>query len=525
MKHIKYYFCIATALFLVVLRASVVYSADFIDTFDDPSFTSSNWTTYATGAQQNWSHTTVSGSDSGYHASASGEDPIAAKLADNGVEYDNAGLVIETLVRLDSHPDIYTSENMVGVAFSVSQNTGYTAGIEQDYDGGTDILFSLGIVEGDAICEMPVDISFDTFYKLVVYMDSAMQINAWLLSSDDTLLGTLSMGNILSLQRGAVAIYGGPAVTFNNFKINDSGSIPSNRLTKTQVSQLYVSIFGRASEGEGNTYWQTQPDMATAAEAMLDTDAARNYFGANLNTNQAFIEHIYLNTLNKTISDDSAGINYWVNLLDTGTSRGAAVASLVGAINDYAPDGLYYNPDNIATVAAYNQFTNRVEVSDYMADNVWHTPDDWQTSTSFSHGLVVTDDPATVWGAKANVDLFQYAGQDPTPDQDLDGDGYSVSQGDCDDNNKNIYPGATETCGDGIDQDCNGSDLECSDGRLQCCECKYTCHFVNMYGSGTATVNKTIRGSNLDCEAECYDLSGNTDCVYIIDMEYAGTCR
>jgi hypothetical protein len=27
-------------------------------------------------------------------------------------------------------------------------------------------------------------------------------------------------------------------------------------LTKTQVSQLYVSIFGRASEGEGNTFWQ-----------------------------------------------------------------------------------------------------------------------------------------------------------------------------------------------------------------------------------------------------------------------------
>jgi hypothetical protein len=141
MIHSKFYFCIATSLFLLVLRASLVYSADFIDTFDDPSFTSSNWTTYATGAQQDWSHTTVNGL---------GEDPIAAKLAGNGVEYDNAGLVIETLVRIDSQPDIYTSETMVGVAFSVSQNTGYTVGIEQDYNGGTDILFSLGIVR-----EMP----------------------------------------------------------------------------------------------------------------------------------------------------------------------------------------------------------------------------------------------------------------------------------------------------------------------------------------------------------------------------------
>ncbi len=93
-------------------------------------------------------------------------------------------------------------------------------------------------------------------------------------------------------------------------------------------------------------------------------------------------------------------------MLDTGTSRGEAVASLVGAINDYAPDGPYYNPDDTATVVAYNQFINRVEVSDYMADNVWNTPDDWETSTSFSHGLVVSDETGTVWAAKARVDLF-----------------------------------------------------------------------------------------------------------------------
>lgn len=177
-------------------------------------------------------------------------------------------------------------------------------------------------------------------------------------------------------------------------------------LSKTEVSQLYVSIFGRASEGEGNAYWQVQPDMAIAAATMFDTDAAKDYFGANLNTNQAFIEHIYLNTLNKTISDDFDGISYWVNMLDTGTSRGEAVASLVSVINDYAPDGPYYNPDDSATVAAYNQFTNRVEVSDYMADNVWDTPEDWETSTSFSHGLVVSDDPATVFAAKVTVNAF-----------------------------------------------------------------------------------------------------------------------
>lgn len=40
---------------------------------------------------------------------------------------------------------------------------------------------------------------------------------------------------------------------------------------------------------------------------------------------------------------------------------------------------------------------------------------------------------------------------------DADSDGYGVSQ-DCDDENDQIYPGAPETAGDGVDSNCNGED-------------------------------------------------------------------
>ena len=45
---------------------------------------------------------------------------------------------------------------------------------------------------------------------------------------------------------------------------------------------------------------------------------------------------------------------------------------------------------------------------------------------------------------------------DVAPDDDLDGDGFSVDAGDCDDADALVFPGASEAC-DGVDNNCDGA--------------------------------------------------------------------
>ncbi len=179
------------------------------------------------------------------------------------------------------------------------------------------------------------------------------------------------------------------------------GDILYGALTKTEVSELYVALFNRASEGEGNSYWQTnQPDLIKTANVMLNTKDSKEYFGSSLDTNQAFIEHIYKNTLNKTIDDDPEGIEYWTNELNSGKPRAEVVIALINAIKTY-------KDSTGKTKEAYDQFMNRVKVSNEMADRVYKAPSDYKTSTSFDDGLPVTFDISTVANAMELVDLIR----------------------------------------------------------------------------------------------------------------------
>lgn len=85
-------------------------------------------------------------------------------------------------------------------------------------------------------------------------------------------------------------------------------------------------------------------------------------------------------------------------------------------------------------------------------------------------------------------------------DKDKDKDGFTIDQGDCNNSDPSINPNATEICGDGIDQDCNGSDLPCA-----------PCTNIagNWYASETVTITCCLYG---DCETDTFS---GTDTVTI----------
>lgn len=146
-------------------------------------------------------------------------------------------------------------------------------------------------------------------------------------------------------------------------------------LMQSQISSLYVALFGRASEGAGNKYWQevskTQKlNMFDTANAMLKTTPAKEFFGDSINTNDKFIEHIYTNVFGKGTGIDKEGKAFWIEKLNSGIDKGTIAVEMLKA----ALDPKYASSKDPATKAAHELLTNKIMASNIVADSIENVP-------------------------------------------------------------------------------------------------------------------------------------------------------
>jgi S-layer protein len=169
---------------------------------------------------------------------------------------------------------------------------------------------------------------------------------------------------------------------------------------RTQVSQLYVSLFGRAPDGEGLGYWVGQlaggKTVAQVAQDMFNVTAARAYYPSFM-TNDEIVAAFYVNVLGRTA--DAEGQAYWVGKMNaTGATKGSVIADMINAV-------VNYTGTDAAGVKSKALFANKVEVAQYYGEKNG-------TVAGATAALAgVTEVAATVTAGKAAVDAGANPGQ------------------------------------------------------------------------------------------------------------------
>jgi len=91
----------------------------------------------------------------------------------------------------------------------------------------------------------------------------------------------------------------------------------ASQATQENVAKLYVATFNRAPDSAGLNYWVQNAGLSLegVAKSFFDQPETQTKYKPGL-ANTEFVASVYQNLFNRTA--DSAGLNYWVNELDSG---------------------------------------------------------------------------------------------------------------------------------------------------------------------------------------------------------------
>ncbi len=168
-----------------------------------------------------------------------------------------------------------------------------------------------------------------------------------------------------------------------------------------------VAYWGRAGDPGGLEYWLGEvnrgatdvPGVAENFALSAEAKAMYPYFNAPEAATDAeravFVQAVYQNLLNRSVTADDDGVVYWVGeLRDGNTTPGAVIGHIIyAAIQVDGRDWL--------------TIWNKVQVAEYFTQRFQASGRAWQDSDlSLARQVMdgVTDDPATVDAGKARVE-------------------------------------------------------------------------------------------------------------------------
>lgn len=166
-------------------------------------------------------------------------------------------------------------------------------------------------------------------------------------------------------------------------------------LTSKDINALYITLFNRIAEGDGQQYWlnvanKNNLEIKDVAAAMLATGASKEYFSGK-ESNEDFINHIYTNLFSKDKGKDPEGVAFWAKSLYNGNSREVVVSELLKA----AEHGSYSDAD---AVRAQNLYLNKLKVAEVGAKIMQKLPEKGtqeQKLAAFSNILKEITDTST----------------------------------------------------------------------------------------------------------------------------------
>jgi len=168
---------------------------------------------------------------------------------------------------------------------------------------------------------------------------------------------------------------------------------------RTQVTELYVALFGRAPDGAGLGFWTgalaSGVPIKTIAQSMYDSSESRPLYPAFL-TNQEIIEKFYVNVLGR--NPDAEGLAHWLKEMNAkDATKGGVILDIIKAVNNYSGT-------NVDALTSKALFVNKVTVAEF-----YGLENKYEGSSTILAG--VTSDPATVVAAINSITNPVVAGQ------------------------------------------------------------------------------------------------------------------